>query len=98
MEDENDNSPSFDRHIYQGSIRENSPPGTEVILGSVLKVQDPDINDIVRLRVRFIREPLFSYIFVSLKILYASLYFYLISLFFNLATRKRQQSIPIGPI
>ena len=95
MEDENDNSPSFDRHIYQGSIRENSPPGTEVILGSVLKVQDPDINDIVRLRVRIIREPLFSYFFV---ILYASLYFYLISLFFNLATRKRQQSIPIGPI
>ena len=65
MEDENDNSPSFDRHIYQGSIRENSPPGTEVILGSVLKVQDPDINDIVRLRVRIIREPLFSYIFGS---------------------------------
>ena len=52
VEDENDNSPSFDRHIYQGSIQENSPPGTEVILGSVLKVQDPDINDIVRLRVR----------------------------------------------
>ena len=51
VEDENDNSPSFDRHIYQGSIRENSPPGTEVILGSVLKVQDPDINDIVTLRV-----------------------------------------------
>ena len=53
VEDENDNSPSFDRHIYQGSIQENSPPGTEVILGSVLKVQDPDINDIVRLRVIF---------------------------------------------
>ena len=54
VEDENDNSPSFDRHIYQGSIRENSPPGTEVILGSVLKVQDPDINDIVTLRVSYL--------------------------------------------
>ena len=51
VEDENDNSPSFDRHIYQGSIQENSLPGTELALGSVLQVSDPDINDVVKLQV-----------------------------------------------
>ena len=49
--DENDNSPSFDRHIYQGSIQENSLPGTEIALGSPLKVTDPDVNDIIKLQV-----------------------------------------------
>ena len=67
VEDENDNSPSFDRHIYQGSIRENSPPGTEVILGSVLKVQDPDIDDIVRLRVSQLSTKLKMHLFYRIK-------------------------------
>ena len=30
--DENDNSPSFDKHIYQGSIKEDAEPGTKVQL------------------------------------------------------------------
>ena len=66
VQDENDNSPSFDRHIYQGSILENSPPGTEVVLGSVLKVQDPDVNDIVRLRVSILKSVFYDYNRLSL--------------------------------
>ena len=50
VEDENDNSPSFDRHIYQGSMKENVASGTQVLLGSGLQVSDPDLNDVVKLQ------------------------------------------------
>ena len=43
--DVNDNSPSFDKHIYQGSISESAQPGTSVILDNEIKVSDTDLND-----------------------------------------------------
>ena len=50
VEDENDNSPSFDKHIYQGSIKEDAEPGTNVQLDHVIKVFDPDEDDEARLQ------------------------------------------------
>ena len=43
--DVNDNSPSFDKHIYQGSISESAQPGTNVVLDHEIKVTDPDLED-----------------------------------------------------
>ena len=45
MEDENDNSPAFEQHIYQGNVPENSPVGTEVLLSKKIMAQDPDLED-----------------------------------------------------
>ena len=45
MEDENDNSPTFEQHIYQGNVPENSPIGTEVLLAKKIIAQDPDLDD-----------------------------------------------------
>ena len=50
IEDENDNSPSFDKHIYQGSINEDAEPGTTVLLDNTIKVYDPDQGDDSRLQ------------------------------------------------
>ena len=48
--DVNDNSPSFDKHIYQGSISESAQPGTNVALDHDIKVTDPDMEDQERLQ------------------------------------------------
>ena len=48
--DENDNSPSFDKHIYQGSIKEDAEPGTKVQLDHNITVADPDEDDESRLQ------------------------------------------------
>ena len=48
--DVNDNSPSFDKHIYQGSISESAQPGTNVALDHEIKVTDPDLEDQARLQ------------------------------------------------
>ena len=50
IEDENDNSPAFDRHFYQGSIEKGSGPGTEVRLTNLIKVTDPDLGDAVKMQ------------------------------------------------
>ena len=49
--DENDNSPAFEKHIYQGTISEDAEPGTQVELDFPLKVLDPDLEDDARLQV-----------------------------------------------
>ena len=43
--DENDNSPTFEQHVYQGHIPENSNVGTKVILARKITAVDPDISD-----------------------------------------------------
>ena len=48
--DINDNSPSFEKHIFQGSIKENAEPGTIVQLDHPIKVTDPDEEDNTRLQ------------------------------------------------
>ena len=45
MKDENDNSPVFEQHIYQGHIPENSKVGTKVMLARKVVALDPDISD-----------------------------------------------------
>ena len=45
MKDENDNSPTFEQHIYQGHIPENSKVGTKVMLAKKIVALDPDITD-----------------------------------------------------
>jgi protocadherin Fat 4 len=50
VDDENDNSPSLDKHIYQGSIKEDAPPETPVDLDNPINVSDTDLNDEVRLQ------------------------------------------------
>lgn len=42
VEDENDNSPKFERSNYVGIISENSPLGTEVLLNNLIIVNDAD--------------------------------------------------------
>ena len=55
--DVNDNSPSFDRHIYQGSISRNARVGTKIGLGkNVIRVTDPDLGDKIEMKVRFQKE------------------------------------------
>lgn len=50
--DDNDNSPSFDRHIYQGSVRADARAGDWVDLGQhAVTVTDPDLNDRVLMKV-----------------------------------------------
>ena len=48
--DENDNSPAFDRHIYQGSIYRSPKHGSFVNLGNLIKVNDPDLGDKIELK------------------------------------------------
>ena len=43
--DENDNTPSFVQHIYQGHISENSDAGTKVTLAKDIEAFDPDLED-----------------------------------------------------
>ena len=43
--DENDNSPVFEQHIYQGHIPENSVIGTKVMLARKIVALDPDVAD-----------------------------------------------------
>jgi hypothetical protein len=43
--DENDNSPVFEQHIYQGHIPENSAAGTVVLLAKPILAVDPDSQD-----------------------------------------------------
>ena len=45
MEDDNDNSPVFEQHIYQGHIPENSKVGTKVMLARKVVALDPDLSD-----------------------------------------------------
>ena len=45
MKYENDNSPTFEQHIYQGHIPENSKVGTKVMLAKKIVALDPDITD-----------------------------------------------------
>lgn len=45
VEDDNDNSPVFEQHIYQGHIPENSRVGTEVLLAKRIAASDLDILD-----------------------------------------------------
>lgn len=52
--DENDNSPSFDRHIYQGSIKQTdliAGRQEEVDLGHRIRVTDPDLRDEIAMKV-----------------------------------------------
>ena len=52
VSDENDNSPAFDRHIYQGSVRRgdlNAGRAVEVDLGHRVRVADPDLGDEIAL-------------------------------------------------
>ncbi|XP_035703696.1 cadherin-89D isoform X2 [Folsomia candida] len=42
LEDENDNSPKFDRQVYEGFVRENSLPGTPLSMEIPVTVIDPD--------------------------------------------------------
>ncbi|TRY81168.1 hypothetical protein TCAL_09282 [Tigriopus californicus] len=71
VEDDNDNSPAFDRHIYQGSIEKSAAPGTPVNLGNVVKVTDPDLNDRIQLQLLgkgsniFRLDPLSGNVFLS---------------------------------
>ncbi len=52
IEDDNDNSPSFDRHIYQGTLARSADPGTEVSLGeNLIHVTDADFQDKINLKV-----------------------------------------------
>ena len=45
MTDENDNNPTFEQHIYQGHIPENSKVGTKVMLARKVVALDPDLSD-----------------------------------------------------
>ncbi len=52
--DENDNSPAFDRHIYQGSVRQSdleAGRAVQVDLGHRIRVSDPDLGDEIALKV-----------------------------------------------
>ncbi len=49
VEDENDNSPAFDRHIYQGRVGARAEPGATVS-GALIRVSDPDLEDRVELK------------------------------------------------
>ena len=51
VQDDNDNSPAFEKHVYQGTIPEDATPGTKVDLDFPLKVIDPDLNDNARLQI-----------------------------------------------
>ncbi|XP_047517849.1 cadherin-89D [Pieris napi] len=42
VDDENDNPPIFELPVYEGTITENSPKGTEVKLGAKIKARDAD--------------------------------------------------------
>ena len=41
----NDNSPSFEQHVYQGHVPENSRAGTQVQLAKPINASDPDTAD-----------------------------------------------------
>ena len=45
MTDENDNNPTFEQHIYQGHIPENSKVRTKVMLARKVVALDPDLSD-----------------------------------------------------
>ncbi|XP_018326516.1 cadherin-89D [Agrilus planipennis] len=45
VDDENDNAPEFGHAHYEGLIKENSPPGTEVDLSYLIRVTDSDIGE-----------------------------------------------------
>ena len=53
VSDENDNSPAFDRHIYQGSVRRgdlNAGRAVRVDLGHRVRVTDPDLGDEIAMK------------------------------------------------
>lgn len=45
VEDVNDNPPVFNLHTYSGSIEENSPTSTEVVLDQLMLVYDADLGE-----------------------------------------------------
>ncbi len=56
VEDENDNSPSFNRHVYRGRVRvgasSGAASGSAAVEGAVVRVSDPDRDDRVDLQVQ----------------------------------------------
>lgn len=52
VDDEDDNAPLFSMSSYEGRIKENSQPGTEVIMTNHVSAKDPDEDSSFSLTLR----------------------------------------------